>query len=136
MRVRPRPSHCKLRCEIEPSTRASDQASRLTHPGAEGTAWPNCAAGAALLSRLPSTPEHPCPFFGSRDDATAPALRPPFPLVFARSTMASLPLVIRPELSGDAAPIERLHERAFGPGRFARTAFRLREGAPHRLDLS
>src|SRR4051812_22866623 len=54
----------------------------------------------------------------------------------ARSAMASLPLVIRPELPGDAAPIERLHERAFGPGRFARTAFRLREGAPHRLELS
>src|SRR3954463_10689325 len=43
--------------------------------------------------------------------------------------MTQLPLVIRPELPGDADPIERLHERAFGPGRFARTAFRLREGA-------
>jgi predicted N-acetyltransferase YhbS len=32
--------------------------------------------------------------------------------------------------------IERLHERAFGPGRFARTAFRLREGAGHLLELS
>jgi predicted N-acetyltransferase YhbS len=47
-----------------------------------------------------------------------------------------LPLVIRPEQPSDAEPIERLHERAFGPGRFARTAYRLREGAPHRLDLS
>ncbi|AZO76207.1 MULTISPECIES: N-acetyltransferase [unclassified Bosea (in: a-proteobacteria)] len=44
--------------------------------------------------------------------------------------MTSLPLTIRQELPGDAAAIERLHERAFGPGRFARTAFRLREGAP------
>ena len=43
--------------------------------------------------------------------------------------MTSLPLTIRQELPGDAAAIERLHERAFGPGRFARTAFRLREGA-------
>ena len=50
--------------------------------------------------------------------------------------MTQLPLVIRSELPGDADPIERLHERAFGPGRFARTAFRLREGAPHLLDLS
>jgi predicted N-acetyltransferase YhbS len=50
--------------------------------------------------------------------------------------MTTLPLVIRPERPGDAGPIERLHERAFGPGRFARTAFRLREGAPHLLDLS
>lgn len=50
--------------------------------------------------------------------------------------MTALPLLIRPELPGDAEPIERLHERAFGPGRFARTAFRLREGAPPRPDLS
>jgi predicted N-acetyltransferase YhbS len=50
--------------------------------------------------------------------------------------MTQLPLVIRPELPGDAEPIERLHERAFGPGRFARTAFRLREGASHVPALS
>ncbi|TDR87266.1 GNAT family N-acetyltransferase [Enterovirga rhinocerotis] len=43
--------------------------------------------------------------------------------------MTTLPLSILPERPEDAAPIERLHERAFGPGRFARTAFRLREGA-------
>ena len=42
--------------------------------------------------------------------------------------MTSLPLVIRPERPGDADSIERLHARAFGPGRFARTAYRLREG--------
>ena len=29
-----------------------------------------------------------------------------------------------------------MHERAFGPGRFARTAYRIREGAPHLLCLS
>ncbi|RVU18692.1 GNAT family N-acetyltransferase [Methylobacterium oryzihabitans] len=50
--------------------------------------------------------------------------------------MTLLPLVIRPETSLDAAAIDRLHERAFGPGRFARTAFRLREGVPHLADLS
>ncbi|MET3891131.1 putative N-acetyltransferase YhbS [Bosea sp. OAE506] len=44
--------------------------------------------------------------------------------------MTSLPLTLRHELPVDAAAIERLHERAFGPGRFARTAFRLREGVP------
>lgn len=44
--------------------------------------------------------------------------------------MTSLPLTIRHELPVDQAAIERLHERAFGPGRFARTAFRLREGVP------
>lgn len=50
--------------------------------------------------------------------------------------MSQLSLVIRSESGGDADAIERLHERAFGPGRFARTAYRIREGAPHRLDLS
>ncbi|HEY8566241.1 MAG TPA: N-acetyltransferase [Beijerinckiaceae bacterium] len=50
--------------------------------------------------------------------------------------MTQLPLVIRPELAADAAAVERLHERAFGPGRFARTAFRLREGAAARPELS
>jgi predicted N-acetyltransferase YhbS len=43
--------------------------------------------------------------------------------------MTSLPLSIRPEAPGDGAAIERLHQRAFGPGRFARTAYRVREMA-------
>jgi predicted N-acetyltransferase YhbS len=50
--------------------------------------------------------------------------------------VTELSLVIRPESPIDAEAIDRLHERAFGPGRFARTAFRLREGAPPLLDLS
>ena len=50
--------------------------------------------------------------------------------------MTSLPLTIRHEVPVDAAAIERLHERAFGPGRFARTAFRLREGVPADPELS
>jgi predicted N-acetyltransferase YhbS len=50
--------------------------------------------------------------------------------------VTQLPLLIRPEGAADAEAVERLHERAFGPGRFARTAYRLREGASHRLDLS
>jgi predicted N-acetyltransferase YhbS len=50
--------------------------------------------------------------------------------------MTSLPLTLRHELPADAAAIERLHERAFGPGRFARTAFRLREGVPPDAALS
>lgn len=50
--------------------------------------------------------------------------------------MTELALVLRPELPQDAEAVERLHERAFGPGRFARTAFRLREGNPHLPDLS
>ncbi len=50
--------------------------------------------------------------------------------------MTELTLLIRTEQPIDFEAIERLHERAFGPGRFARTASRLREGAPHLLDLS
>jgi predicted N-acetyltransferase YhbS len=43
---------------------------------------------------------------------------------------------ILPETADDALAIERLHERTFGPGRYARTAFRIREQRAHRLDLS
>ena len=50
--------------------------------------------------------------------------------------MSDLTLSIAPERLEDAAAIERLNERAFGPGRFARTAYRLREGAAHDLALS
>ncbi|MDP3545378.1 MAG: N-acetyltransferase [Phreatobacter sp.] len=42
--------------------------------------------------------------------------------------MPDLTLDLHPETPADQAAIERLHERAFGPGRFSRTAFRLREG--------
>ena len=45
--------------------------------------------------------------------------------------MSDLPLVIEPETPDDADDIERLNERVFGPGRFARTAYRIREtGGP------
>ncbi len=50
--------------------------------------------------------------------------------------MTQLSLLIRPETTSDAAAIERLHQRTFGPGRYARTAFRLREGVGVRADLS
>ncbi len=42
--------------------------------------------------------------------------------------MTALVFTIRPESPLDDVAIERLHDRAFGPGRYARTAFRLREG--------
>jgi predicted N-acetyltransferase YhbS len=50
--------------------------------------------------------------------------------------MTDLSLTILPETPQDALAIERLHERTFGPGRYARTAFRIREGAGHLPDLS
>lgn len=49
--------------------------------------------------------------------------------------MPDLSLDLHPENPADSAAIERLHERAFGPGRFARTAFRLREGVAPFADL-
>jgi predicted N-acetyltransferase YhbS len=51
-------------------------------------------------------------------------------------SMTDLSLTILPETADDEIPIERLHERTFGPGRFARTAYRLREGVPHDPALS
>lgn len=50
--------------------------------------------------------------------------------------MTSLPLDILPETPDYAEAIEKLHERGFGPGRFARTAFRLREGVAAVPELS
>src|SRR5262249_28969443 len=50
--------------------------------------------------------------------------------------MTELALAILPETEDDAAAIERLHERTFGPGRYAKTAYRLRERIAHRLELS
>ena len=50
--------------------------------------------------------------------------------------LSDLSLTILPETAGDAEAIERLHERTFGPGRYARTAYRIREGRAHSLALS
>ncbi len=45
-------------------------------------------------------------------------------------------LGIRAMTAADLAQIERLDERAFGPGRFARSAYRLREGRAPEFALS
>ena len=50
--------------------------------------------------------------------------------------MSDISLIILPESEGDAAAIERLHERTFGPGRYAKTAYRLRENVAHRPEMS
>jgi predicted N-acetyltransferase YhbS len=50
--------------------------------------------------------------------------------------MSEPSFTISPETLDDAAAIERLYERTFGPGRLAKTAYRLREGAAHRRELS
>jgi predicted N-acetyltransferase YhbS len=51
-------------------------------------------------------------------------------------SMNDISLTILPETPDDALAIERLHERTFGPGRYAKTAYRLREQVDHILDLS
>ena len=50
--------------------------------------------------------------------------------------MTDLPFVLEPETPDDAEAILRLNDRVFGPGRFARTAYRLRESTPPDLNLS
>ncbi len=50
--------------------------------------------------------------------------------------MTDIPLVLEAETPADAEAIERLAERVFGPGRFARTAYRLRETTAPDLSLS
>lgn len=50
--------------------------------------------------------------------------------------MSTLPCTFRLEIPADDSAICALHCEAFGPGRFARTAFRVREGIAHDGDLS
>ena len=45
-------------------------------------------------------------------------------------------LTILQEAAEDAAEIDRLHERTFGPGRYAKSAYRLRERNEHLPELS
>ncbi len=44
------------------------------------------------------------------------------------SSDKSQAIIVRPVQPEDGAEISALHARAFGPGRFARTAYRIREG--------
>jgi predicted N-acetyltransferase YhbS len=50
--------------------------------------------------------------------------------------MSELSLTILAETPDDTVAIERLHERTFGPGRYAKSAYRIREGRAHLLELS
>jgi predicted N-acetyltransferase YhbS len=46
------------------------------------------------------------------------------------SAAAALTVTTHPITAADAVAIGRLHAAVFGPGRFARTAYRIREGTP------
>jgi predicted N-acetyltransferase YhbS len=50
--------------------------------------------------------------------------------------MTDLSITILPEAPDDAVAIERLNARTFGPGRFAKTAYRIREETTHDPELS
>ncbi len=50
--------------------------------------------------------------------------------------MIDLAIKFSPATATDEPLIDKLDERAFGPGRYARTAYRLREGVPADLSLS
>jgi len=53
-----------------------------------------------------------------------------------QAAMPDLSLVLAPQVAADQAAIEKLDERVFGPGRFARSAYRLREGVASDFSLS
>ena len=50
--------------------------------------------------------------------------------------MAQPPFTLRPQTAADQPAINRLDARAFGPGRYARSAYRLREGVLPEASLS
>jgi len=50
--------------------------------------------------------------------------------------LTDITLTILPEKPDDDVAIEKLSERTFGPGRYARSAYRLREGVLHKRELS
>ena len=50
--------------------------------------------------------------------------------------MSDMTFMLAPETPDDEEAIARLNERVFGPGRFARTAYRVRETTPPDLGLS
>jgi len=51
-------------------------------------------------------------------------------------TMSEVAVTILPEAPADAEAVDRLNERTFGPGRYARTAYRIRERRAHLPSLS
>ena len=66
--------------------------------------------------------------------------RPPAGGIFPRKpeheAMSPTDVTYLPESPAHDAEIDALNEEAFGPGRFARAAYRIREGGPHDRGLS
>jgi predicted N-acetyltransferase YhbS len=57
-------------------------------------------------------------------------------MVIGQQQMNDLSLTILPETPDDQPAIEHLNARTFGPGRFAKTAYRIREDVRHIPELS
>jgi predicted N-acetyltransferase YhbS len=82
---------------------------------------------------------------GSTDDERTPAPEGadwrtlPLAATFSPNRNAKMSLadvVYLPETPAHAAEIDAINEEAFGPGRFARAAYKIREGGPHERVLS
>lgn len=50
--------------------------------------------------------------------------------------MSLADVIYLPETPAHDAEIESINEEAFGPGRFTRAAYKIREGGPHQRSLS
>jgi predicted N-acetyltransferase YhbS len=74
---------------------------------------------------------------GTEADATTlnPARRNPFPRL-QRLFSQMTEFTYLPEQASHGAAIDDINAEAFGPGRFARAAYRIREGGPHERGLS
>ena len=48
--------------------------------------------------------------------------------------MNAADVIYLPELPANDPEIDHINEEAFGPGRFVRAAYRIREGGPHERD--
>ena len=93
----------------------------------------NDTLGPFATTLIPLVPAHPP---GCGADPRVQTLSPCVPEPMTDHPAADLSLVLAPITSADLPQIERLDERCFGPGRFTRTAYRLREGVAPDLALS
>lgn len=82
---------------------------------------------------------------GSTDDERAPALEAltgercrcsTFLPIRNAKTMSLADVKYLPESPAHDPEIDTINEEAFGPGRFARAAYKIREGGPHERNLS
>src|SRR6202049_3592521 len=92
-------------------------------------------------SHFASFPSPPCGDAAPRREVLPRLDRPACAWYAARAFARALPVsdispTIAVERPGDQPAIEKLYERTFGPGRFARSAYRLREKNAHRRELS